>query len=64
MKLKLFAISLAACLAQAAVPAFAQQGASVARISQQGTNGVATITQLDNFSGHDATITQTSGDAN
>lgn len=64
MKQKLFAIALAAGLAHFSGSAFAQQGASTARITQEGSNGIATINQLDNFSGHFAEITQLSGDAN
>lgn len=67
MKLKLLTMTLAAGLAYVAAPAFAQdgaQGASLARITQQGSNGIATINQLDNFSGHIAEILQISGDAN
>jgi len=63
MKLKLYALTLAAGLAYAGSPAFAQE-ASIAQITQSGTNGAATINQVANLGGVDAQITQTSGDAN
>jgi hypothetical protein len=61
MKPKLYALALAAGLACALAPAFAQDTST---ITQLGTNGIAKIDQVGNFGTNDATITQNSGDAN